>query len=812
MIFFPRLVAVSIWIFFFWISTGTLVHAQVTVFEETFDLAGDPAGWSLEDGWSESTSTPSPGSGTVSLQHSGSAQTSASTPQFSLSAATSASFSYLARRTGAYATENLRVSVSADGGATFPFTLLEAGVAVPGTDSKWESMSASLPVDVIGSSEVVIRFEGQGLNSANSNVRIDDVTVAADVPVSVLPSALGFEAAVGAADVKTVDLMNHTTEAITVGAPSLLGMAFAIEPSGPIVLAAGLSQTYAVTFSPDARGIVSGSVRFDYGTGQVEVNLTGTATGGVLGFATEASEIIANSAEILAVPLRLSFDATVGLQALQFRVAWMGDELSVSGLERGEAVSDEGVWTLSFEVGAGFVDVVLIGNDALLEGTYDNLLHVHFGVLPVESMTETLLSVQNVIGALAVPEGVDADVSASTAGHLITISPGQRNFEPSPETLDFGLIPVGDIGTTLLTVSNPGGNDTLEISHVVVSNPLFDISPTSAAIAPEESEVFTVSFAPQDTSFGRQNGEIAFTHTGEGQADTISVTAKGIGGRGDVDSDGTVDILDLVHSIDFILNRLIPDDLQEAAADLYPFPEGDAALDVRDLTVLLRAIVSGAWPDGVDLPLEEAETEDTGPSGIWLTADPGRVELMIGRPIRAAQIVLPASEGAFVDLDASDAGITIDSGNDDSAGELRVLIYRQDGSSIQPGAIHIATQGVLGRPRYVTVIGDDRSRLPLDSSVWTSIESPPDVHTFDHPYPNPFRVGTEALIVPTGASPAEVRIYDVLGRTIMRQDQVRELFEWAGTNASGRHVAAGIYIIEVSTPDGREIHTIQAVR
>lgn len=806
-----RSTAFALCLFIGWISTVEAVRAQVTVFQETFDLVGDPAGWTLEDGWSKSTSTPSSGSGMTSLQHSGSSMTNAESPALSLGPAASATLSYLARRTGAYAPENLTVSASADGGLSFPFVLLAAGTAVPAEDSKWELISVEFPDSLIGSSGVVIRFEGQGLSSASANLRIDDVTIVADVPVSVFPASLGFEAAVGGEDTKPLTLTNHTSETITISPPSIVGDGFSIDPTGSRVLAAGGMQVYSVKFSPASPGTVMGSTQFDFGSGQAEVSLFGAATSGMLGFATDSSAFVSDLVS-LPVPLRLTFDAGVGLQGLQFRISWHGDVLTVSDVQRGDPVSDESVWTLSHEVGSGFVDVVLLGHEPLAEGVYDRLLEVHFEAAPVEVPTETLLSVEAVIGALAVPEGLDADVWPSSAAHLITVLPGTRVFDPSATFFDLGLVPIGDFATATLTVSNTGGNDTLDITHVDIANELFEVSPVVAAIPPDEMETFTISFAPLDTLFGRQDGQIIFAHTGESGTDTVTVTAKGTGGRGDVDSDGSVDILDLVHSIDFILNRLIPDPLQEAAADLYPFSDGDGELDVRDLTVLLRAIAGGVWPDGIGLPVDESNLEQPAPGGIMFTADPFSFELSHGEPIRAAQVVLPASPDAVVDLEGSEANASVEYGIDRAAGELRVLIFRQDGSSIQPGSIRIATRGVLGRPSYVTVIGEDRTRLTVDASVWTGAE--PAAHELpeEAPYPNPFRVGVDPLVVPTDDGPAEIRIYDVLGRTIVRQRTVGEVFEWSGKDASGSYIPAGIYLIEISSARTRRVRSVQAIR
>jgi hypothetical protein len=234
--------------------------------------------------------------------------------------------------------------------------------------------------------------------------------------------------------------------------------------------------------------------------------------------------------------------------------------------------------------------------------------------------------------------------------------------------------------------------------------------------------------------------------------------------------------------------------MQTAAADLFPFPDGDEQLDVRDLTVLLRAVVMGQWPDAVELPLDESVTTAIATGGNRLTVDPAVIELSHEEPLRAFQIVLPASSGAAVDFEASDVSATIESDFNKATGELRILVFRMDGSLIEPGAMRIVTAGVLDAPRYVTVIGEQRERLQLDSSTWTNVEPQPSVDPLANPYPNPFRPGVDMLRIPAPDRNAAVTIYNVLGREVFRSSMGDE---WDGRDMAGHYVAPGIYVIEV---------------
>lgn len=820
-----------------WIIIAAPAAAQVTVFEESFDGAGAPVGWTLEDGWTLSTSTPSSGSGLSSLQHKGNAAAAATTPEISLSGAVSASLTYLVRRTGAYGADNLVVKGSADGGASFGVTLLEAGSAVPATDSKWEMITVAVPAGLLGSSEVVVRFEGQGLYASGATARIDDVMITADVPVEVAPLSLSFAAPVEASDIQSFTAVNRTSETATLAAPVLSGSGFSIDPSGSVDLAAGASQDYEVTFTASSQGTFVGSVHLDYGSGAAVVALSGTGSGGLLSFAEAASTTFEDEIG-LAVPLRLAFSAVAGLQGLQFRVAWAGDApLSASGIERGAAISSTGEWSVSHETGSGYVDVVLLGEGAasLAGGTYDDVLSILFDVGSVESEAAASLTLQNVIGALAEPDGSDADLSAAEEAHVITIEPKHAFFEASASSLDLGVASAGERSTATLTVSNPGGNSDLVIEEITTSNPLFSVAPTTAQIAPDGAQEFTITFTPTTTSFGRQNTEVTFVHNGMGGSDVISLTGKGRGGRGDAEGDGTVDVLDVVHAIDFVLARLTPDAAQKAAADLFPFPDGDADLDVRDLTVLSQAIVRGRWPDDVDLPLEEIAAGKTESSGILLTVDPLLIEMTFDAPIRAFQILLPAVEDAAVDVEASARGEGAPAGGativfgvraaSTPAGaragggpwalehELRVLVYRPDGAVIPPGVLRLFTSGVTGRPRYVTVIGERRDRLRVDASVWTSAEEAlPSTVLPQKPYPNPLRAGSDMLRISVDAGVSNVTVYDLLGRLIRRLEGPGEVLEWDGADATGRPVGSGLYFVRTVSVRDSHTYAIQVIR
>lgn len=820
-------------------------HSQVIIFEESFDGSTGPVGWTLDDGWSLSTMTPSTGSGVNGLQHRGNAASIAAMPAVDLSGATSATLTYLARRTASYATDNLSITASGDGGLTFPVTLIAAGSAVPATDSDWEIISAPLPGELLGLKDVVIRFEGHGFYSSVATARLDDVTLTASVPLELVPYTLSFVGSVGEPVEDRFAVTNRTSAALTLQAPVVTGAEFSIAPTAVVILDPGATQEYVVAFTAPAQSTFTGSVQLDYGSGTAEVELTGSGSGGMLDFLDASSATLGESAGV-GVPLSLAFNATTGLQGLQFRVSWTGDAISLADVSRGAPIADADEWVLSYELGEGFADVLLLatGSASLAGEKHEGLITLLFDVGPVTASTTAEITIASVIGALADPQGTDADLTGSTAPHVMAIQPREVFFSASAVAMDLGDVDAGETATAALTVSNPGANADLIIEEVTLSSSLYSISPSTAVVAPEASEEFTITFRPTHTAFGRQDAEITFVHNGQTKTDLISLTGRGRGGRGDAEGDGMVDALDIVHAIDFVLSRLTPGAGQKAAVDLFPFPDGDGNLDVRDLTVLVQAIVRGSWPDGIDLPLEEATGGEETASGIRIAVDQHTIEMVHDVPIRAFQVVVPANEDARVDVGASLVELSAAGENDQAGGdgtsvvygvraaagagpgafegapsvsdglhELRVVVFREDGELILPGSIRLAAQGLTGRPHYVTAIGADRNRLRIDTNVWTGVHdtSPSDV-LLDRPYPNPFRAGSERLRIPAASDIDNVYVFDLLGRVVTRLEAADKVVEWDGSDAAGRIVGSGVYLVRIESGRESQTHAIQIIR
>ncbi|MBN1150828.1 T9SS type A sorting domain-containing protein [candidate division WOR-3 bacterium] len=125
----------------------------------------------------------------------------------------------------------------------------------------------------------------------------------------------------------------------------------------------------------------------------------------------------------------------------------------------------------------------------------------------------------------------------------------------------------------------------------------------------------------------------------------------------------------------------------------------------------------------------------------------------------------------------------------------------------EEGAIYFAVWlQTHGSPKYI------HQSNKIDISGLNAVEETPsspvlsDIFGLGDFYPNPF-VGTAFIPVQiSSASSVSLRIFDVSGRTVRTIAVNRELdsntsFAWDGKDDSGREVSAGIYRVELTSPD-----------
>ncbi|MCH8126984.1 T9SS type A sorting domain-containing protein [candidate division KSB1 bacterium] len=105
--------------------------------------------------------------------------------------------------------------------------------------------------------------------------------------------------------------------------------------------------------------------------------------------------------------------------------------------------------------------------------------------------------------------------------------------------------------------------------------------------------------------------------------------------------------------------------------------------------------------------------------------------------------------------------------------------------------------------RYAKINGKEFGTLVSVSENEQNSQNKPDVFQL-YIYPNPIKGNTNILIEGKFSSSVEIRIFDLLGRTVktfidQQPFQVRRTLLWDGSSDQGRHVPSGIYFIAVKS-------------
>ncbi len=569
------------------------------------------------------------------------------------------------------------------------------------------------------------------------------------------------------------------------------------------------------------RASSSGNARID-DISVIAYATTGIASG-TLQFSEGSGSLISGSGDhTIDVPLSLDVTALPGVKGIQFDVRWLVGQLRLGDIVRGDAVSDNMSWTLRYDASGGALRVVLLGQGiaALPSGRYDPLVTLQLRADAVTVSRNDTLVLSNVVGAQALSDGADAGIVVGTAKYALTVRAPVPVFSVASAVFDVGDVQVGVSDSVLVRVKNTADQADLQVTNTTSDNPLFTVRPRSGTVAPGDSMDVYVTFSPSSTAFGHQQARIFFAHNGDNSPSSVSISGKGRGGRGDAEGDGSVDVMDIVHAIDFVLARLTATPGQAASADLFPFPTGDDALDVRDLTVLSQAVVRGQWPDGVLLPMDTAPAGKTGD----VIAHVERIDEGGGRyvlrlqydaPMRGFQFIAPApAPGVSVDTSA-DSRVVLESGYDEMRGEIRIVGYVADGEALEAGVMDIVLSGPVDSPRYATVIDEVRNRIVVrerpPASLPPADSSNPDTDA-QPPYPNPFYVCSDILRIPSLSPDTEAEIFDMLGRRIFRTRIEHSGLEWDGCDTYGQGVASGLYIIRLKFEDKTRTWRVMALR
>ena len=570
-------------------------------------------------------------------------------------------------------------------------------------------------------------------------------------------------------------------------------------------------------------GTSSGSnIRIDDLIITADVDLSGVSDS----FGFGAASSTASSQEVN-LALDLAWTGTDSIQGIQFDVDFDASLLSMTGISAGSPVSGPG-WTADFSTSGGSARVILLGGaeDIIPTGVYPAILSLDFapvaGAAP--SGTTTTVSIRDLIVSAHNAGGSDLAVIAAPHEHTVTLEYAEPSIALSADSLSLGSVDVGSSGAGIVTVSNPTGQGDLLVSGVLSSSPVFSAAPGSFSVPPGGAVDLEISYAPSATDFGFASAVLTLTHNAPSGSSQVSASATGTGGRGDVTNDGIVDVGDVVSGIDAVLERTDPV-VAAGTIDLYPFPAGDGAVDVRDLTVLVHAILNDSWPDDVALPAENSHVPQMGKrSGAKIVLSGNRPDgtvlgVEVGEALRGIQIELRGLDAEpEVRMPRPSSPVEAD-GVGDSAGRAtftrsvfdpdigRFVLISASSDAVLDGAGRLE---LLGLPASfeledivsATGVTSDLERLKLSVSDrrGTSTETPETTGLELSVFPNPARSGHPATVrirrAERGADVAAVawsiRIVDLLGREVLSRDVASTQSDFELDTSS---LPAGLYLI-----------------
>lgn len=145
---------------------------------------------------------------------------------------------------------------------------------------------------------------------------------------------------------------------------------------------------------------------------------------------------------------------------------------------------------------------------------------------------------------------------------------------------DFGNVNVGETGVIEMTLYNPSTVD-LEIYGISMTNPEFSTSDISGIGAGETITKF-INFNPTYDGY-QENTMTIYSDDEYDPATVFQMSGNGVGIEGDMNGDGTLNILDIVALINFVFN-----DNDNPFADL----NDDGTVNIVDVVMLVNLVLN----------------------------------------------------------------------------------------------------------------------------------------------------------------------------------------------------------------------------
>ena len=311
---------------------------------------------------------------------------------------------------------------------------------------------------------------------------------------TVAPASLSFGSVQnGTTEVDSVFVTNTGTANLTITSATSSNTSYTVTP-GFATIAPAASRKFTITFAPMTDGDKLGFIRFLHNAANAKdsIPVSGTGTGG------SVEPIFAVS------PTTLNFDTvSTGMSR--------ADSVTVHNTGKSPLI-------ISNISSNNTHFTITPRNFTVQPGATRSVVITYAPLSPVED-TARILFTHNAGGTrdsiMVYGKGVGATLAAV--------------FNVTPKHLDFGTIQFNTTKADSVVVTNTG-NMTLTIIQTATTAP-FSILPRNASIPPNESRVFTITFAP--TTEGSFASRVVFTHNGTSVRDTV--TLSGIADSGSED-------------------------------------------------------------------------------------------------------------------------------------------------------------------------------------------------------------------------------------------------------------------------------------
>ena len=528
-------------------------------------------------------------------------------------------------------------------------------------------------------------------------------------------------------------------------------------------------------------GTSSGSnIRID------DILVAGTADPGLIpsafGFESESATWL-QSDSVFSVELDLSWPGPDTLQGIQFDLDFDESMVLVDSVLLGPDLL--GTWSSSWEASVGTIRVAAVdlSPDGLPPGPHSDVLHVYMSATsPVASDTTFTLGLS---GILAVSTSAAADeilLPGGTRSLGITLSPAAASISLSSLALDFGTVVAGNSAEVSLDISNPTGSTSLVFSGFafessLASDSLSAVLPDSVDVGSLASGLFRIH--PDITSVGQLSGTLTLYHNAPGDSIVVDWTALALGGRGDADADGVFDVADVVASLDASVSFTPPDAEVLHRHDLFPFPSGDGAVDVRDVTLAIQAILRNQWPDGSPLPVAPSSVPGSPSSGSLADAGVFKSDafrlvksnygLFVEAPVALRGIQLEFRLGSPISFQQpTKTGASLSTFIDAGSDVHRVLLLARADTPFDAG--HLILSGIAPTEMELIsgivvdtdgakhdVVAEPASLTDLD------LQLPSELITV---YPNPLPLGQRLQIAATAGQVQRIEVFDAIGRKL----------------------------------------------